>query len=249
MRSFAFCFRVSSNSTLCTLFAWSPSAARISSSDSSWTSNPQFIPIALHVSFFCIMAFPPIRWRPCGPSSRLPRSWDPDLRRHRPESVPWPCRSGRERAAEGPCAAAGPPGICIQYTKFPLGPTPSLPRSRIPEGLRPEETPRTVSAPFRRLLLRPRPKDLTTAVRRPGTGLLPFSPSTSTFHVRGEFGLHPIPSRVYGWRQAAGCGDARERGGRGAGKIDPPPKHNCRPGENSLLDRQRKKKLPIGKPP
>src|SRR4030066_752656 len=176
MRSFAFCFRVSSNSTLCTLFAWSPSAARISS-------------------------------------------------------------------AEGPCAAAGPTGICIQYTKFLLGPTPSFPRSRIPEGLRPEETPRTASAPCRRLLLRPVPQYFRSAGKRPGTGLLPSSPFPSTFDVRGEFGLPPVPSRVYGWRKAAGCGDARERGGRGAGKIDPPPKHNGRPGENSLLDRQRKKKL------
>ena len=60
--------------------------------------------------------------------------------------------------------------------------------------------------------------------------------------------MHPIPSRVYGWRKVAGCGDARERGGRGAGKIDPPPKHNGRPGENSLLDRQRKRNFLSGNP-
>src|SRR4030066_2209455 len=140
MRSFAFCFRVSSNSTLCPLFAWSPSAARISSSDSSWTSNPQFIPIALHVSFFCIMAFPPIRWRPCGSSSRLPRSWDPDLQRHRPESVPWPCRSARERAAEGPCAA-GPPAFVYSIQNFswarhPPFPVPAYQRAFDPRKLR-----------------------------------------------------------------------------------------------------------------
>ena len=61
--------------------------------------------------------------------------------------------------------------------------------------------------------------------------------------------MHTIPSSVYRWQKAAGCGVARGRGGSGVGKIDPPPKHNSRPEENSFLDRQRKKKLPIRESP
>ena len=110
----------------------------------------------------------------------------------------------------------------------------SLPTSG---GAKAPETPRPVASVFRRLLPRPVPKDLRSAVKRPGAGLLPSSPFPSTFDVRVEFGLHTIPSRVYGWRKAAGCGVARGREGSGVGKIDPPPKHNSRPEESSLLDR------------
>jgi hypothetical protein len=62
---------------------------------------------------------------------------------------------------------------------------------------RPPETPRPVAAAFQRLLPRPVPKDLRSTVRQPGTGLLPSSPSASTFDVRGCFGLKTIRSRVY----------------------------------------------------
>ncbi|MGA6993123.1 MAG: hypothetical protein WBX50_04415 [Candidatus Deferrimicrobiaceae bacterium] len=44
---------------------------------------------------------------------------------------------------------------------------------------------------------RPVPKDLRSAVRRPGAGLLPSSPSASTPNVRRGFGLHTTPSHVY----------------------------------------------------
>ncbi len=54
-------------------------------------------------------------------------------------------------------------------------------------ALRPAETPRPVAAAFRRLLLRPVPKDLRSTVRRPGTELLPSSPSASRRNSPGLF--------------------------------------------------------------
>src|SRR5512134_117600 len=66
MRSRAFCRNVSVTSILWTRLACSASAATISSTDSSCTSKPQFIPMALHESFFRTMSRPscPIRFLP-----------------------------------------------------------------------------------------------------------------------------------------------------------------------------------------
>jgi hypothetical protein len=69
----------------------------------------------------------------------------------------------------------------------------------------------------------------------------PPTPSISTFEVRGEFRLQTIPSSVYWRRKAAGCGDARGRGGSDVGTIDTPPTQNGRQEENSRLDRPAKK--------
>src|SRR4030066_1126851 len=121
-------------------------------------------------------------------------------------------QAGRSPATRQ-CLAFGPPEIvgaphpaCIRGRSVPVPlrrenarrglhrPGPGHPQGPYPHraALRPAETPRPVASAFRRLLPRPVPKDLRTAVRRPGTGLLPPSPSPSTFDVRGGFGLHNI---------------------------------------------------------
>ena len=129
---------------------------------------------------------------------------------------------------------------CASWGSLPRPPSSarSLPTSG---GAKAPETPRPVAAASRGPLPRPVPKDLRTAVRRPGTGPLLSSPSASTFEVRGGFGLNTIRSHVYSRRKAVGCGDALGRGGSGVGKVDPPPKQNGRSERSLPLERAAKK--------